>query len=73
MTAWSAFISSHNLNDWFHAYQTKEAEEKAIAEHRPGFRQLYDITMTPSFSCSIKKNASSPKTCLGTNERPAGG
>ena len=48
MTAWSAFISSHNLNDWFHAYQTKEAEEKAIAEHRPGFRQLYDITMTPT-------------------------
>lgn len=48
MPAWKSFISSHNLGEWVHIYQTKEAEAKNVAEQRPGFRQLYDVTMTPT-------------------------
>lgn len=45
---WMRFISSQNLGDWTHVYQTKEMEARNNAEQRPGFRQLYDITMTPT-------------------------
>ncbi len=46
--AWNEFIRSHNLGEWTHVYQTKEAEAKNAAEQRPSFRQLYDVTMTPT-------------------------
>lgn len=45
---WLSFINSHKMNDWVNVYQTKEAEEKNIAEQRPSFRQLYDVSMTPT-------------------------
>lgn len=44
---WLDFIKNQNLSDWVHVYQTKEMDAENIAAQKPGFRQLYDITMTP--------------------------
>jgi len=45
---WLQFIRENNLKNWIHVYQT-EATKKAIAEsQRPGYKQLYDITQTPT-------------------------
>ena len=45
---WVKFINDHNLNDWTHVYKTKEMEDADFALQKPGFRQLYDITLTPT-------------------------
>ncbi|MGB4844464.1 MAG: redoxin domain-containing protein [Ferruginibacter sp.] len=45
---WVKFINDHNLGGWTHAYKTKEMEDADYASQRPGFRQLYDITVTPT-------------------------
>ncbi len=46
--AWAKYVSEHNLGDWTHVYETKEME-KAIADaQKPGFKQLYDVTQTPT-------------------------
>ena len=45
---WLKFINEHNLTDWTHAYKTKEMEDADYAAQKPGFRQLYDITVTPT-------------------------
>jgi thiol-disulfide isomerase/thioredoxin len=44
---WIKYIDEHQLGDWIHAYQTKDMEQAIAASQRPGFRQLYDVTMTP--------------------------
>jgi len=44
---WLSFIKSHNLSEWTHVHITKEMEAAALAAQKPGFRQLYDINMTP--------------------------
>ncbi|MEO6253468.1 MAG: DUF4369 domain-containing protein [Ferruginibacter sp.] len=44
---WEAFIKDHDIGDWNHAYKTKEMEDADYAAQRPGYRQLYDITLTP--------------------------
>ena len=47
-TKWVQFIKDNNLKDWIHVYQTEETK-KAIADaQRPGYKQLYDITQTPT-------------------------
>ena len=45
---WIQFINDHHLDGWAHVYQTEKAREEEIAQQRPGFRQLYDITQTPT-------------------------
>lgn len=45
---WQKFIKEKNLQDWTHVYKTKEMEEADYKAQKPGFRQLYDITMTPT-------------------------
>lgn len=45
---WLSFIKEQKLGDWTHVYKTKEMEDADYAAQRPGFRQLYDITMTPT-------------------------
>lgn len=45
---WLKFIREHNLQDWVNVYQTKEMEAEAAAAQKPGYRQLYDITLTPT-------------------------
>ncbi len=45
---WVKFTKEHKLNDWVHVYKTKAMEEADYAAQKPGFRQLYDITLTPT-------------------------
>jgi hypothetical protein len=45
---WIKYISDHNLQDWINVYQTKEMEDEERAAQRPGFRQLFDVIMTPT-------------------------
>ncbi|HEX2684213.1 MAG TPA: DUF4369 domain-containing protein [Ferruginibacter sp.] len=44
---WISFIKNKNIGDWAHAYRTKEMDDADYAAQKPGYRQLYDITMTP--------------------------
>ena len=46
--AWLKYISDNKLGEWVNVYVTKEMEEADAAAQRPGFRQLYDVTMTPT-------------------------
>jgi len=46
--AWVKYIKEHNLGDWTHVYQTKEMEKAETEAQKPGFRQLYDVTQTPT-------------------------
>ncbi|MBK7885075.1 MAG: DUF5106 domain-containing protein [Chitinophagaceae bacterium] len=45
---WTKYTQEHHLTDWVHVYQTKEMAAAEIAAQKPGFRQLYDITQTPT-------------------------
>jgi peroxiredoxin len=45
---WKKYIKEHNLGDWVNAYQTKQTQDSDYAAQRPGFKQLYDVTLTPT-------------------------
>ena len=45
---WTKYIREHNLVDWIHVYQTKETEAAIKSAQKAGYRQLYDITLTPT-------------------------
>ena len=45
---WKKFIKEHQLTDWTHVYKTKAMEDADFAAQKPSFRQLYDITLTPT-------------------------
>ncbi len=45
---WLEFIKTHNISDWTNVYQTKEMETADVTAQRPNFRQLYDVTLTPT-------------------------
>jgi thiol-disulfide isomerase/thioredoxin len=45
---WTKYIREHNMADWTNVYQTKEMEAAIVDAKKPGFRQLYDITVTPT-------------------------
>lgn len=46
---WKKFLTEKKIStDWIQAYQTKEAREADVAASQPNFRQLYDITKTPT-------------------------
>jgi hypothetical protein len=45
---WEQYIREHKLNEWTHVYQTKEMENEDLAAKRASFRQLYDVTLTPT-------------------------
>lgn len=47
-TEWVNYIKEHNIGDWTHVYETKEMAEAVKSSQRPGFRQLYDVIMTPT-------------------------
>jgi thiol-disulfide isomerase/thioredoxin len=45
---WKTFIKEHNLKNWIHVYQT-EAQKKEVEDaKKPSFKQLYDVTQTPT-------------------------
>jgi hypothetical protein len=46
--AWTKYINEHNIGSWINVYQTKEMDEANTAAQKPGYRQLYDVTMTPT-------------------------
>jgi len=55
--AWTKFIDDHNLGEWTHVYQTKEMEAADNAAQKASYRQLYDVTMTPTlFLLDKEKN-----------------
>lgn len=45
---WLEYIQQHHIDDWVNVYQTKEMAEADRKSERPGFRQLYDVTQTPT-------------------------
>lgn len=45
---WEKFIVDHHLNGWIHAWQTRDARIKDEINGQANFRQLYDITQTPT-------------------------
>ncbi|MEP6617148.1 MAG: redoxin domain-containing protein [Ginsengibacter sp.] len=45
---WVEFIHQKHLKDWVHVYQT-DAQKKAESDlQKPAYRQLYDVTQTPT-------------------------
>ena len=46
--AWITYINEHHLVGWTHVYQTKEMAQADTDGQRASFRQLYDVTMTPT-------------------------
>jgi thiol-disulfide isomerase/thioredoxin len=67
---WEKFINEHKLGDWTHVYKTKAMEDADFAAQKPSFRQLYDITLTPTLYLLDKnKNIIGKKlTILQLNE-----
>ena len=55
--AWLKYIREHNLGEWVNVYQTKEIETANYAAQKPGYRQLYDVTLTPTIYL-LNKNKS---------------
>ena len=47
-TKWVDFIKKNNLKDWIHVYQTEQMKMEQKASQKPGYKQLYDITQTPT-------------------------
>ncbi|MEO6548886.1 MAG: redoxin domain-containing protein [Ferruginibacter sp.] len=47
-TEWLKYIREHHIGDWINVYQSKEMEAATAAAQKPGYRQLYDITLTPT-------------------------
>jgi hypothetical protein len=45
---WLKYIREHNLSDWTNVYETKEMEKADADAQKASFRQLYDVTMTPT-------------------------
>ena len=45
---WIEFINQHHLRDWVNVYQTSEMKKEEESKHEPNFRQLYDVTQTPT-------------------------
>ena len=45
---WTKFINEHNLRDWTNVYETAAMDAANNAAQKPGYRQLYDVTLTPT-------------------------
>jgi thiol-disulfide isomerase/thioredoxin len=46
--AWKKYISTNHLTNWTHVYQSPEMLKANNEMQRPSFRQLYDVTQTPT-------------------------
>jgi len=46
--AWKAFINKHQLADWTNVHHTLKMVKEDADAQRPSFKQLYDITQTPT-------------------------
>ncbi len=45
---WVDYLKEKKIGDWTNVYETKEMEKAVTDAQRPGFRQLYDVTQTPT-------------------------
>ena len=45
---WLEFIHEKKLEDWIHVYQTEESKKAEVESKQASFRQLYDVTQTPT-------------------------
>ena len=45
---WKQYIREHNIGDWINVYQSTEMEAAERTSQKPSYRQLYDVTMTPT-------------------------
>lgn len=46
--AWITYIKEHHIEDWINVYQSKQAADEEEKSQMPSYRQLYDITLTPT-------------------------
>lgn len=45
---WIKFIDANNLGEWTHVYESVQMEKASRDAQKPSFRQLYDISSTPT-------------------------
>ena len=45
---WIKFINIHDLKEWTHVHQTLQMVKADTEAQKPSFKQLYDITQTPT-------------------------
>ncbi len=45
---WKAFINKNKLTDWIHVHHTLQMLKEETEAQKPSFKQLYDITQTPT-------------------------
>ena len=45
---WREFINKYNLQSWINVYQTEEQMKENEAAKKPSYKQLYDVTQTPT-------------------------
>jgi thiol-disulfide isomerase/thioredoxin len=46
---WKKFIVEHKLEGWYHVYEQDEKRKQLATANQPDYRQLYDISQTPTF------------------------
>ena len=45
---WREFINKYNLQSWINVYQTEEKKKEIDEAKKPSYKQLYDVTQTPT-------------------------
>ena len=45
---WLDFINLKKIGDWLHVYQTTATADEELKNNRPTYRQLYDVSVTPT-------------------------
>ena len=45
---WREFINKYNLQSWINVYQTDEQKKQNDDAKKPSYKQLYDVTQTPT-------------------------
>jgi len=45
---WREFINKYNLKSWINVYQTAEQKKSDEDQKKPSYKQLYDVTQTPT-------------------------
>ncbi|MEO9032969.1 MAG: redoxin domain-containing protein [Ginsengibacter sp.] len=45
---WREFINKYNLQSWINVYQTDEQKKENDDAKKPSYKQLYDVTQTPT-------------------------
>lgn len=45
---WREFINKYNLQSWVNVYQTEAQKKESDESKKPSYKQLYDVTQTPT-------------------------